>query len=108
MARRTATQITEKDFQQQIIDLAHMYQWLVYHTYDSRKSAPGYPDLTFCHPKRGEFFIAEVKGLKGILSTEQREWIAALTFAGIEVYVWRPEDWDAIAKRLLPKGVTTQ
>ncbi len=50
--------LSEADFMDQVIDLAHLYGWMVYHTYDSRRSAPGYPDLAFCHPVHHHYFLA--------------------------------------------------
>ena len=38
--------MTEKDFQAQIVELIGVLGGMVYHTHDSRRSAPGYPDLT--------------------------------------------------------------
>ena len=36
---------TEKGFQAAVVELARLRGWLVYHTYDSRRSAKGFPDL---------------------------------------------------------------
>ena len=95
-----AANLSEQDFMTQVIDLAHLYHWLVYHTYDSRRSAPGYPDLTFCHPTRCQYFLAELKAEKGRLSPAQQRWIDALHAAGIECHVWRPSNFDAVLARL--------
>lgn len=38
--------MTEGELQQAIIDLARVLGLLIYHPYDSRRSEPGYPDLT--------------------------------------------------------------
>jgi len=92
--------LSEQDFMQQIIDLAHLYGWMAYHTFDSRRSAPGYPDLAFCHPTRGEYFLAELKAEKGRLSPAQQRWIDALRAAHVETYIWRPGDFDTIVRRL--------
>ncbi len=101
--------ISEKAFMQQVIDLAHLYQWMIYHPYDSRRSAPGYPDLALCHKARGEYFLAELKTEKGRLSTAQQRWIDALQAASIECHVWRPADFDAIVGRLAPSlGIQPQ
>ena len=37
--------MTEKQFQSHIVQYAKMRGWLVYHTHDSRRSEPGFPDL---------------------------------------------------------------
>jgi len=102
MSRRLA--VSEKAFQQQVIDLAHLYGYLVYHTHDSRRSAPGFPDLTFAHPTRGDFFLAELKSERGRVTPHQEQWIAALQRAGIQCYIWRPSMWDDIVARLTGKA----
>lgn len=112
--------MSEKDFQQQILDLARVYRWRSYHTHDSRHSAAGFPDLVLV---RGpELLFAELKTETGKVSDAQADWIADLervassvqtirdrlnnwtpgndTGACVEVFVWRPSDWDAINTRL--------
>jgi hypothetical protein len=99
--RLESRQLSEKEFMAQVIQIALLTGWLVYHTHDSRKSAgPGWPDLAFCHPGRGDFFMAELKTAKGRLSREQQIWLAALRKSHIECYVFRPEDMDFIIARL--------
>ncbi len=36
----------EGDFQAGVVRLAELRGWLVYHTHDSRRSQPEFPDLT--------------------------------------------------------------
>ncbi len=93
--------VTEKMFLQQVIDLAHLTGWLVFHVHDSRRCpGPGFPDLTLVHPQRG-FLMAELKSATGRLSPAQAAWLDALHAAGVEVAVWRPGDLDgAIVARL--------
>ena len=92
---------TEKDFQIQVLDLAKLYGWLCYHTYDSRRSVAGFPDLVLVHPERGLVF-AELKSEKGRMTAAQREWVVAIKTAGGEVHVWCPCDWHFIETRLGP------
>ncbi len=91
--------ISEKEFLQQVIDLAHLTGWLCYHTHDSRRSCKGFPDLILV---RGtQLLAAELKSEKGRLSPAQQQWLDALSAAGVEVAVWRPSDLDgAIVARL--------
>jgi hypothetical protein len=96
----TFMRLSEKAFQQQVIDLAHLYGWMAYHTYDSRRSVPGYPDLALVHKARGEYLLAELKSERGRLSLAQRQWIDALRQANIEIYIWRPSDFSHIVARL--------
>ena len=92
--------ISEKDFLQQVVDLARLTGWLCYHTHDSRRSCPGFPDLALVHPGRHQYLLAELKSATGRLSPAQQSWIDALQRAGIEVHVWRPGDFNAIVARL--------
>ena len=99
--------IPEEEFQQQVIDLAELRGWSHYHTHDSRRSAEGFPDLVLARPStlRGGFdgrvIFAEMKAQKGRPSVEQRAWLAVLADTGkVEVYVWRPSDFDQIVEIL--------
>ena len=35
-----------REFQAQVVQMARTFGWLVYHTYNSENSEPGFPDLT--------------------------------------------------------------
>jgi hypothetical protein len=85
-----------------VLELARICGWsLRYHTYDSRRSEPGYPDLTLCRPSDGRLLIAELKTLSGDLSDGQRAWVEGLaTVRHFNVRVWRPSDWDDLARIL--------
>lgn len=99
-ARRwTYETVSEKDFQASIVEVAQLYGYLVYHTYDSKRCTPGYPDLTIIHPS-GDALFWEVKTEKGRVRTEQKQWIAALVASGLEASIVRPSDMDAIIARL--------
>ncbi len=91
--------ITEKQFMQQVIDLARLCGWLVYHPFDSRRSAAGFPDLVMV---RGQIVIfAELKTERGRLSTAQANWLDRLIGArGTGVFCWRPSDWPEIERVL--------
>ena len=88
---------SEKEFDASVRQLAQMLGWRRYHTYDSRRSEPGFPDLVLV---RDRIIFAELKSEKGKVTARQEAWIAALRTAGAEVYVWRPSDMDAIAEVL--------
>jgi len=92
-------QLTEKAFLQQVRDLAELCGWLVYHTYDSRRSPEGFPDLVLV---RGDKVIfAELKSEKGRVRPEQRMWLDALEkVRKAEACLWRPSDWDRIVEVL--------
>lgn len=96
--------ISEKDWQQMVVDYARWNQWLVYHPLHSIGSEAGWPDLVLCHPATAaipaQLVFAELKSEAGKVSAPQARWIAALKQAGQEVTVWRPSDWPTVERRL--------
>lgn len=86
--------MSEASFQGAVAEYAHLMGWLTYHTYDSRRSAKGYPDLTLV--RDGRLVFAELKTERGRVSPEQQQWFDALLRTGVEVYIWRPSDWETI------------
>ena len=50
----------------------------------------GFPDLTLAG--HGGLLFRELKTTRGVLSPEQKTWLAALTAAGADAGVWRPDD----------------
>ena len=98
--------LTEKAFMDSIVDLARQTGWLVYHTHDSRRSEPGFPDLVMTKPKR--LVIAEIKTEKGKTTKHQDKWLETLKTVearGVKVKLWRPSDWPEIERTL---GAITQ
>ena len=89
-------QISHKQFQQQVVHLAKLAGFeQIYHTWNSRHSPAGFPDLVII--KEGRQIVAELKVGDDNLSPEQYFWL--LEFAKVkntEVYVWRPGDNDEI------------
>lgn len=85
----------------------------VYHTFDSRRSRAGFPDIvaTRIRPDGWTMLFVELKSEVGKLSDEQRQWLADLsTIAALVnrgegwvrmiVDIWRPSDaarlWDLL------------
>ena len=89
--------MTEKQFQSKVITLAKTLGWKMYHTYDSRRSEPGFPDLVLV---KNKVLFRELKTDTGKLRTEQKEWGDALTAAGCDFKVWRPRDMTSIILEL--------
>ena len=87
--------LAEKYLQQQIINLAKVRGWLVYHTHDSRHSEKGFPDLFLV--RRGEFVVIECKTQTGKTTSEQDGWLIELSaIPGCRwAAVVRPDDWYA-------------
>ena len=91
--------ITEAEFMAQIVQLAAMHCWMIYHTHDSRNSPSGFPDLFLV---RGRVLIAaELKrSPKEKPTLDQKRWLAALNLAGVNCFLWTPADWPEIEKVL--------
>lgn len=90
--------LTERAWQDQVVEIARLYGWAVYHTYDSRRSESGWPDLALA--REPEFLVAELKTDKGRLSPAQVKWLSLLGSCGIETAVWRPRDFQVVHERL--------
>ncbi len=90
--------ICEELFQDRVIAFARENGWLVYHTYDARKSEPGFPDT---HMLRGpRQVVAELKTMTGKVTAAQKKWVNAYRKAGVEAFVWRPDAWAEIQEKL--------
>ncbi|WP_038037334.1 VRR-NUC domain-containing protein [Thermorudis peleae] len=97
--------VTEKAFTQQVIELARLLGWTVYHTWLSVRSPAGFPDLVLAKPGR-PLILAELKSERGRLSPAQEQWLAVLRqVPGICVEVWRPSEWDRIVAVLQGEGL---
>ena len=81
--------MTEAELTRAVRVLARMNGWLHYHTFDSRRSEAGFPDLVLVRKSRVVF--AELKSVNGRVSKDQSLWLEALRRAGQEVYLWRPK-----------------
>lgn len=80
----------EKEFQSMVEEIAKLYGWTYYHTYNSRRSEPGFPDLVMLRGERE--VVAELKSQKGKLTEPQKDWLKKFKKAGNETFVWRPSD----------------
>lgn len=92
---RELNQMNEKDFQNMVIGAARSLDpgMLIYHTYDSRRSEPGYPDLHLVSARFGISIFRELKTAKGRVSEPQKKWLQRMNDVGLDAAVWRPEDW---------------
>jgi len=95
-----AKAMTEAELQAVVLAAAKRLGWLAYHTHDSRRSQPGFPDLVLV--RREVILYRELKTMRGRLTPDQQVWIRALADAGVDAAVWRPSDWydDTIATAL--------
>ena len=105
MAEKTPT-MTETQFLRSVVSVAEDGGWLVYHTYDSRRSQAGFPDLVMT--RAGRTIFAELKSQKGRVKAAQQEWLDALDKTeGLEVFLWRPSDMDEVVKNLMGHRMVT-
>jgi len=91
-------EITEKEFRQQVIDLAKILGYKTHFTWTSIHSPKGFPDLVLRKPPH--LIFAELKRESGKLTPSQEEWQEDLKACNQEVYVWRPSDFEKIAEIL--------
>lgn len=90
---------TEAAFQAQVVQLARLCGWATFHPWLSVKSAHGWPDLALA--RTGRLVLAELKSDQGKVTAAQQGWLDLLrTVEGIEVYLWRPSDFDEIERVL--------
>lgn len=98
--RHLLTDVSEKVFQAQVIEVARLTGWLCYHSWTSIHSEPGYPDLTLVRPDGSGLIFAELKTERGRITASQSRWLDALRANGVAAPVWRPHDIDEILERL--------
>lgn len=95
---RTAT-VREKDWQQVILDAARLLGWLCFHTFDARRSSPGFPDLMCV--RGGRLLAIECKTERGRLGPWQETWLDELKdVPGVVAMVARPSDWPDVERAL--------
>jgi len=103
-AERLEDAVTEADLQAQVLELAALRGWRVFHDHDSRRNHAGFPDLVLV--RRSRLVFAELKTRTGRVRPAQQEWLAALEAVADEarghvtVHLWRPGDWPDIERVL--------
>lgn len=99
------SRVSEKAFQAQVIELARYTGHSVFHTYDSRRSEPGFPDLVIAKPGLWRPLFVELKKDGGKLSKDQKRWRdVLLKCPGADYRLWYPSDFDEIVATLSGKG----
>jgi hypothetical protein len=92
--------ISERRWQEQVLAWADRGGWLAYHTFDSRRSAPGFPDLVLL--RRDWLRLPELKANHGHLSARQEVWQTGIAqVRNIEGGVWYPRDYQLVRDILL-------
>jgi hypothetical protein len=99
--------LLEKDFRVQVDELAEIlgYQWMhvdplrtsggLWRTPTHGPLGKGWLDSVYVRPNR--LIFAEFKSQIGKASPDQVWMLEYLTRVGLEAYLWRPSDFDAIA-----------
>jgi hypothetical protein len=96
--------VSFKDFENQVIDLAHIHGWRVAHfppvqirpgvwITPVKADGKGFLDLLLL---RHTVIAAELKTGKGRPTVEQIEWLEAWRRAGVDAYLWHPDDLEEI------------
>ena len=76
--------MTEDQLQAAIIECARLFGWRHYHTFNSRRSVSGFPDLVLLKVPR--IIFAELKTATGKLTDDQREWLSDDWGMGLDDY----------------------
>ena len=95
--------VKEKDFQAQLIKVVDMLGGLVYHTYDSRRSARGYPDLTIVLKDGAARRVLWAELKVGKKQPTDSQWIWLRGLPDHQAYLWRPDDFD-VAVHIIATG----
>ena len=99
MTNPAIARMTEREWQHQVLQVARMFNWTVYHPWSSQNSQDGFPDLTMVRPPRVLF--VELKTASGRLSASQRHWGEMLARCpGVEYAAWRPNDFEDVERVL--------
>lgn len=95
--------MTEEEFRQQVRTIGKYYGWgHQYHTYDSRRSDPGWVDEVFLSLTYERAIFIELKTDTGRPRPSQVQCLNALASVGLETALWRPSDIDTIKAVLGP------
>lgn len=97
-ALRAPHMLSEKAWQQLVVDFARIHGWWTHHHHDSRRSSEGWPDLVLL--RDGEALFVELKREDGKVTPAQGYVLDLLESAGCEVGVWRPSDEERAFARL--------
>lgn len=87
--QQRAKAMLESELANEISALAAVLGLLRYHTYDSRRSEPGFPDEVLVGRRT---LFRELKQQGKHPTAAQQRWLDRLAAAGHDVGVWRPED----------------
>jgi hypothetical protein len=95
--------VSETKFTDEVRRLARTLGWFEYHTYNSRRSTAGFPDLALV--REPWLVFAELKTEIGNVTPSQFAWLREMQTVAdhadnVWVWVWRPHDMEGIARFL--------
>jgi hypothetical protein len=97
-------QISEKHWQDDVVEIAQLFDWRYYHTFDSRRSTAGFPDLILVRPP--VLIAAELKTARGRVTPAQQAWLDDIAqCTDIRTRLWRPDDRDQVLDQLRPQTI---
>lgn len=83
--------MTERQWMSQVLKMLRLAGWATYHTFDSRRSTAGFPDIIAIKERR--MLAIELKADKGKATPEQIAWIRAFAqVAWVDAFVLRPAE----------------
>lgn len=108
-ARGGALAISEAEWQEQVLQLAHYLGWQHLHVrraigkgkqWVTATNLKGWFDLLLWHPPKGGLIAAELKSEDGEWEADQQAVAASFQAAGFATYLWRPSDLDQVRQVL--------
>ena len=104
----SAAPMTEREFQDAVVDMAKLLGWHVHHTRPARtekgwrtpiQGHAGFPDLVLMRPP--DLMFVELKVRPNKLTKAQREWVGGLNRSSAHCYVLDERDWPENIEALL-------
>lgn len=98
-ATPSAPHMPERQLQDLVRRTALAFGFDFYHTQDSRRSDPGFPDCVMLkgsqlHGEPTRLVVAELKAERGKVTVAQQGWLDRFReLPDAEVFVWRPSHW---------------
>jgi hypothetical protein len=106
----TRPELSEPDWQDQVVELAQLYRWRIHHCRPAQNSRgeystpiqgdPGFPDLVLA--RGGRVLFVELKRNSGVLTGHQQAWRDVLLGSGAEWFCWRPRHIGEVRECLAP------
>ena len=90
--------LSEREWMAVVVQVLRLRGWSVFHDTLALRSAAGYPDVTAVNPGQRRVLWIECKTATGRVTASQERWIDALSAAGQEVYVIRPDDYELLLR----------